>query len=186
MLSKLISAIDALNERIGNATAWVAVTMVLVQFTVVIMRYVFSFGSIRMQESIWYMHGILFMVGAGYTLLRDGHVRVDVIYREAGPRFKALVDILGAFILLLPLCLLTLLLSDSYVINAWKVFEGSTDEGGLPLIFAYKTVILVFAGLLGLQGISMAAKAWMFLSGQAGAYPPGAETDTPPADGEGV
>ncbi len=186
MLPKFISTIDTLNERVGNATAWVAVTMVLVQFTVVIMRYVFSFGSIKMQESIWYMHGILFMVGAGYTLLHDGHVRVDVIYREAGPRTKALVDLLGTFVLLLPLCLLTILLSDSYVINSWRVFEGSTDEGGLPLIFAYKTVIWVFTGLLGLQGLSMAAKAWMFLSGRSGAYPPGAETDTQPADGEGV
>ena len=152
--SRLANGIDWLNDRIGRGIAWVALLMVLVQFTVVIMRYVFAIGFIPMQESIWYMHGILFMVGAGYTLLHDGHVRVDIIYREASVRKKAWVDMLGSIIFLAPIGLLTLWLSSSYVINSWRTFEGSTEISGLPLIFLLKTVIWVFAGLLGLQAIS--------------------------------
>jgi TRAP-type mannitol/chloroaromatic compound transport system permease small subunit len=164
-LDSLATGIDALNEYIGRGTAWVALIMVMVQFAVVIMRYVFSIGFIPMQESIWYMHGILFMVGAGYTLLHDGHVRVDIFYREASARRKALVDMIGALIFLIPLMVLTMWLSWSYVINSWKTFEGSTEISGLPLIFLYKTVIWVFAILLGLQAISMAVRGLQTLLG---------------------
>ncbi len=184
MLSRFISAVDKLNERIGHGVAWLVLALVLIQFTVVIMRYVFSYGFIAAQESIWYLHGLIFMLGAGYTLLLDGHVRVDVIYRDAGPRTKAWVDLIGAFVLLLPLCALTIWLSWGYVINAWRVLEISHEESGLPFIYLYKTVIWAFAALLGLQGLSMAAKAWIFLSGQGDTYPPGAEAR--PGDAEGV
>ena len=70
--------IDAANSVIGRTTAWLALIMVLVQFVVVMMRYVFGVGSIMMQESVIYMHAFLFMLGAGYTLLQGGHVRVDI------------------------------------------------------------------------------------------------------------
>ena len=69
--------------------------MVLVQFALVLMRYVFGVGNVLIQESMWYMHGTLFMAAAGYTLLQDGHVRVDIFYREASARRKALVDLFG-------------------------------------------------------------------------------------------
>lgn len=164
-LDLLATGIDTLNEYIGRGAAWVALLMVLVQFAVVIMRYVFSIGFIPMQESIWYMHGILFMFGAGYTLLHDGHVRVDIFYREASARRKALVDMVGALVFLIPLMALTMWLSWSYVINSWKTLEGSTEISGLPLIFLYKTVIWVFAILLGLQAISMAIRGLQTLLG---------------------
>jgi len=170
MLS-FIRFVDRLNERIGHAVAWVALAMVLVQFLVVVMRYVFSIGNIAMQESIWYMHGILFMIGAGYTLLHNGHVRVDVVYGEAPPRYKAKVDVFGTLFFLLPVTAATLWLSWDYVINAWKVFEGSTEGSGLPLIFAYKTVIWVFAVLVFLQGLSLLFKAVRFLRGREPGYP---------------
>jgi len=162
-LNALATSIDNLNEYIGRGVAWVALIMVLVQFAVVIMRYVFSIGFIPMQESIWYMHGILFMCGAGYTLLHDGHVRVDILYREASAKRKALVDMIGALVFLVPLCILTMWLSWSYVINSWKTLEGSTEISGLPLIFLYKTVIWVFAILLGLQGVAMAIRGFQTL-----------------------
>jgi len=142
-MQALVRFIDRLNEKIGHALAWVALVMVLVQFIVVVMRYVFAIGNIAMQESIWYMHGIIFMIGAGYTLLHNGHVRVDVIYGDATPRYKAWVDLLGTIFLLMPVTAATLWLSWDYVINSWKVWEGSTEVSGLPLIWAYKTVIWV-------------------------------------------
>ncbi|HUF45929.1 MAG TPA: TRAP transporter small permease subunit [Aestuariivirgaceae bacterium] len=169
-LAKLCRAIDWFNERVGRIVAWLAVIMVLAQFTIVIARYVFAIGSIPVQESIWYMHGILFMVGAGYTLLYDGHVRVDIFYREATPRRKALIDLMGVLFLLLPVCVAILLLSWSYVLNSWRVLEGSTEVAGLPLIFGLKTVIWVFAVLLALQGIALAGKAVLYLTGHAPYY----------------
>lgn len=83
VLSKFVQLVDLANDRIGKSVAWLAIIMVLIQFIVVVMRYVFGIGSIMMQESIIYLHGMLFMIGAGYTLLHEGHVRVDIFYRKS-------------------------------------------------------------------------------------------------------
>lgn len=101
-MTRLTGFIDGLNERLGRVVSWLALLMVMIQFIVVIQRYVFGIGSIWMQESIVYMHGMLFMLAAGYTLLHNGHVRVDVFYREATPRRKALTDLFGSLFFLLP------------------------------------------------------------------------------------
>ena len=164
-LASLIRAIDTTNENIGRVVAWVALTMVLVQFIVVVMRYVFGIGSIMMQESVVYMHAILFMVGAGYTLLHGGHVRVDVFYRDASPRRKALVDLAGGFVFLLPVCLLIVWSSWTYVASSWRVFEGSKETSGIQGVFLLKTVILVFAVLVMLQGVSLILKSLLTLYG---------------------
>ncbi len=168
---KAVARIDALNITVGRAASWLALYMVLVQFAVVVLRYVFSISFIATVESVIYAHGLLFMLGAGYTLLRDGHVRVDVFYREMPPRKKAWVDLLGALLLLLPVMVLLLWTSWSLVIHAWQSLEGSEEAGGLPLLFLYKTVIWLFAVLVGLQGLAMAQRAWQFLQGDGeGAY----------------
>jgi TRAP-type mannitol/chloroaromatic compound transport system permease small subunit len=154
-LISVAKAIDSLNQRLGSWVAWLALIMVLVQFVVVLMRYVFGMGSIAMQESIIYMHGILFMVGAGYTLLHDGHVRVDIFYREATPKHKAKVDIFGVLAFLLPVCILIWIYSWPYVVSAWEVYEGSKETSGIQAVFLLKTIVLVFCVLVALQGISM-------------------------------
>lgn len=164
-LAQLSRAINLLNEYVGRGTAWVPVTMVLVQFIVVILRHVFSWGNIPLQESIWYMHGILFMVGAGYTLFHGGHVRVDILYREASPRRKAWVDLLGVIFFLLPVCGLAGGIAWSYVANSWRVREGSIETSGLPFIYLLKSVILVFVVLLALQGLSLAIQSLLVLAG---------------------
>lgn len=165
-LRAFISLLDGINTAVGQFAAWLALFMVMMQFIVVVMRYVFSWGSIQMQESIWYMHGILFMLGAGYTLLKDGHVRVDIFYREASPQKKALVDLLGVLFFLLPVCGLTWYLSWSYVLNSWAVLETSTEGSGLPYIYLFKTVILVFAALMTMQALSMGLRSLMRLAGK--------------------
>ena len=172
-LYHIARAIDAINTRVGHAIAWTAFIMVLVQFAVVVLRYVFAFSNTALSESIWYLHGLLFMVGAGYTLLHDGHVRVDVIYREASTRYKAWVDLVGSLAFIVPLCILTFWLSWNYVINSWIVLEGSIELSGLPLVFLYKTVIWVFALLVGLQALSTAIKAVLFLMGRWPRYSQG-------------
>jgi TRAP-type mannitol/chloroaromatic compound transport system permease small subunit len=164
-LQTLYRAIDRLNETVGRGVAWLALLMVLTQFVVVVMRYVFGVGSIWMQESVVYMHGLLFMVGAGYTLLHGGHVRVDVFYREAEPRTKARVDLAGVILFLLPVCALIIIYSWSYVMKAWAVHEGSLETSGIQAVYLLKTVVLAFAVLVGLQGISLAVRSALILMG---------------------
>jgi len=164
MLEKLCDRIDGLNTQVGRLAQWLVIYMMLVQFFVVLLRYVFSIGFIGIVESVWYSYGLLFMLGAGYTLLKDGHVRVDVFYRDMPVRKKALINFWGAILFIAPLSILTFSLSFGYVLNSWKVLEVSSEAGGLPLVFAYKTVIWIFAVLLGLQAISMAGRAWLTLS----------------------
>ncbi len=157
--------IDAFNDKIGKGVAWLALTMVLVQFTVVVMRYVFGIGSIFMQESIIYLHAVVFMLGAGYTLLHGGHVRVDIFYREASARRKAVVDLLGVAFFLMPVCVLIWWASWPYVASSWRVFEGSREVSGIQAVFLLKTVILVFVALVVMQGISLAIRSLLILLG---------------------
>ncbi len=164
-LSFLARVIDTANEKIGRAVAWLAMAMVAVQFVVVVMRYVFGLGSIMMQESVTYMHAVLFMAGAGYTLLHGGHVRIDVFYANASAKRKALVDLAGVALFLVPFCVLIWWYSWPYVANSWKVFEGSKETSGIQAVFLLKSVILLFAALVLAQGLSMALRALLVLGG---------------------
>ena len=163
-------AIDRANERIGVTVAWLALFTVLVEFTVVLMRYVFGVGSVKMQELIVYMHATVLMAAAGYTLLHNGHVRCDIFYAEASPRRRAVIDLIGVLIFLLPMCALIAWVAWPYVAAAWAVREGS-QEGrlGIPGVFLLKTVILVFAALLALQGVALALHSALRLAGIEGA-----------------
>jgi TRAP-type mannitol/chloroaromatic compound transport system permease small subunit len=162
----LARAIDRLNEAIGVHVAWLTLVLVLVEFTVVLMRYVFGIGSVKMQESIVYMHATVFMVAAGYTLLHNGHVRCDIFYAAATPRRQALIDLIGVAIFLLPTCALIGWMAWPYVAQAWSVLEGSQEGSlGIPGVFLLKSVILVFAGLVALQGIALALHSLLRLVG---------------------
>lgn len=164
IVARIARDIDWFNERVGRVVAWIALGMVLTQFAVVEMRYIFGASSIFMQESVFYMHGMLFMIGAGYTLLHGGHVRVDIFYREASRKHKALVDLAGVIVFLFPISGLIWWAGWSYVARSWSVFEGSIETSGIPAVFLLKTVILVFATLVPLQGVSMAARSILVLA----------------------
>ena len=162
-------AVDRLNDVIGRAVSWLTLALVLVTFASVVLRYGFSLGWIWLQESYIWLHGIVFMLGAGYTLLHGGHVRVDLIYRGAGPRYKAWVDLCGVLLLLLPMIIVLAWFSWSYVIDSWIYLEGSPTTGGLPGLFLLKTVLLVFCALVGLQGLALAGRSLLALRGRGGA-----------------
>src|SRR3546814_636921 len=104
-LVAFVNLIDRLNERVGRAVAWLTLLMVMITFAVVVLRYVYSIGWVWLQESYVWLHGIVFMVGAGYTLLHNAHVRVDIFYRPSSVRYKAMVDLFGSLLLLLPVTL---------------------------------------------------------------------------------
>jgi TRAP-type mannitol/chloroaromatic compound transport system permease small subunit len=171
-IASFVRLVDALNERIGRGVAWLTLAMVLITFLVVVLRYVFAIGWVWMQESYVWLHGVVFMVGAGYTLLHDGHVRVDVFYRPASSRWKAVVDLAGAFLLLTPVALLVLLVSWDYVAKSWLKLEESREAGGLPGLYLLKTVILVFCVLILLQGLSLAGRSLLVLMGHEKFAPP--------------
>jgi TRAP-type mannitol/chloroaromatic compound transport system permease small subunit len=165
-LQRLARAVDRLNETVGVSVAWLALLTVLVEFAVVVMRYVFGVGSVKMQESIVYMHATVFMVAAAYTLLHDGHVRCDIFYAEASARGQALIDLVGVLVFLLPTCALIAWVAWPYVAAAWAVREGSPEGSlGIQGVFLLKSIILVFALLLALQGLALAARSAVRLAG---------------------
>ncbi len=159
MLDTLIQRLDNFNRSLGRGIAWLTLITVLLTFVIVVLRYGFDWGSIAMQESVIYLHALVFMAGAAYTLERDEHVRVDIFYSHMGPKHKAWVNLLGSLLFLLPFCLFTLWVSLPYVANSWKLLEGSREAGGLPLVFLLKSYIPIMAILLLLQGISLAARS---------------------------
>jgi TRAP-type mannitol/chloroaromatic compound transport system permease small subunit len=151
--------IDRFNAAIGRAAAWLCLLVVLVQFAVVVLRYVFSIGSIWLAESIIYGQATLFMLAAAWTLREGGHVRVDVFYADAGPRRRALVDLCGALLLLLPFMLVLLWFALPYVARSWAILETSRETSGLPGVFLLKTLIPLFAVMMALQGVAQATRA---------------------------
>ncbi len=165
-LAAFVRITDRLNDTIGRGVAWLTLAMVLVTFLVVVLRYVFVLGWVWMQESYVWMHGIVFMLGAGYTLLHNGHVRVDIFYRPKSARYKAWVDLLGALLLLLPIVSLVFVVSWPYVLDSWLRLEESREAGGLPGLYVLKTAILAFCVLIGLQGLSLMARSVLVLAGR--------------------
>jgi TRAP-type mannitol/chloroaromatic compound transport system permease small subunit len=176
-LVAFVNLIDRLNERIGQGIAWLTLLMVLITFTVVILRYVYAIGWVWLQESYVWLHGVVFMVGAGYTLLHNGHVRVDIFYRPNSARYKAIIDFFGSLVLLLPLVLVIIFVSYGYVLDSWMRLEESREAGGLPALFLLKSVILVFCVLIGLQGLSLMARSFLVLIGHPEFQPGDEETE---------
>lgn len=163
-IERITALIDNFSDACGRAIAWLTLAMVLTQFTVVILRYVFEIGWIAMQESILFMHALVFLLGAAYTLRHEGHVRVDIFYRKMSAKGQAIVDTLGTLFLLLPVCGYIFWSSWGYVTDSWQLFEGSREAGGLPGVFLLKTSILLMAGLFSLQGIAMLLKSFVIIA----------------------
>jgi TRAP-type mannitol/chloroaromatic compound transport system permease small subunit len=172
-LGAIADRIDSLTAAVGRAVAWCTLFVVLTQFVVVVLRYALGIGSIWLSESIIYGHAALFMLAAAWTLRENGHVRVDVFYADASPRRKALVDLLGALLLLIPFALTLGWLSLPYVARSWAIFERSREASGLPAVFLLKTLIPLFALLLALQGIAQAIRAAAMLRGSEPSAPHG-------------
>jgi len=149
--------IDALNQTIGHAAAWLCLAMVVVTFVIVLLRYAFDVGFIWLQETLIWMHAAVFMLGAAYTFLKDEHVRVDIFYRQMSARKKAWVNAAGVVLFILPLCGFLLLEAWDYVVNAWRIREVSRDTGGLPYpaIPLLKSLLIAMPLLVALQGIAV-------------------------------
>jgi TRAP-type mannitol/chloroaromatic compound transport system permease small subunit len=163
-MQSVADTIDRFNTAIGRAVAWLALVVVLLQFALVVARYLFGLGSIWATEAVIYAHATLFLLAAAWTLRAGGHVRVDIFYAEASPRTKAMIDLIGAVLLLLPFALMLVWLSWPYAARSWAILERSQEASGLPLVFLLKSLIPLFAVLMALQGVAQAIRATTVLT----------------------
>ena len=166
-MQRLKATLERFSEVSGSIMAWLTVLMVLGTFVIVVLRYVFDLGWIAMQESIVWMHAMVFMLGASYTLKRDEHVRVDIFYRRMPADRQAWVNIAGTVIFLLPLATFIAISSMDYVLTSWAIGEASREAGGLPYPFVpfLKSLIPATAAMLILQGIADLIGAVLVLTG---------------------
>ena len=157
--------IDGLNEWIGRGVAWVTLALVLVIFVDVVMRYLFNTSFVFTQELEWHLFGFIFLIGAGYTLLHDGHVRVDIIYQRLGFKGQAWINLMGVIVFLIPGCLMIIITSFKFVLTSFLILEGSPDPGGIPLRFIVKGFIPTGFCLLLLQGLSLGVHSLLQILG---------------------
>ena len=159
-MQALIQRFEQISEQTGRAVAWLTLLMVIITFLVVLLRYLFDTGWIALQESITYMHAFVFMLGAAHTMKHEGHVRVDIFYRNMNERQKARVDFFGSLLLLIPVCVFITISSWGYVLSSWGLLEGSPEAGGLPLVYLLKSSMLIMPLLLLLQGLAQLLRAF--------------------------
>ncbi len=164
-LARIADGIERLNAAAGRLASWCCLFVVGAEFAVVVLRYMFGIGSIAGQESVQYAELALFMLAAAWTLQTGGHVRVDIFYQSATPRARAVIDIVGALVFLLPFVIVLALVSFPYAEHSWMILERSREASGLPFIYLLKTLIPLFAVLLGLQGVAQIIRALIVLTG---------------------
>ncbi|MEO1818185.1 TRAP transporter small permease subunit [Pseudomonas sp.] len=157
--------IDRGTSLLGRAVAWLTLLMVLLTCAVVLLRYGFSIGATATQEIILYAHSLVFLGAAAWALQRDAHVRVDIFYRRMGNRGKALIDLLGCLLFLLPMCLFLAWNCWDYVAMSWQRQERSADAGGLPWVYVHKSFILLLVASLLLQAVAQLLKTLAVLGG---------------------
>ncbi len=153
-MSTLADRLDLINQTVGAIVRFFALAMVLLQFGIVLLRYVFGVSFVWLDESVLYLHAALFMLGAGYTLLVGGHVRVDIFYARFEARTRTLIDAAGHLLLLIPTMVVLLVYSWPSVRSAWTILEGPISVGGIPASFLLKSLIPAFCVLLLIQGVA--------------------------------
>jgi len=163
---RLTGIIDRFNEKVGTGVSWLTTAMVLVVCYDVITRYVLRKSSVAVQELEWHLFAVIFLLGAGYTLRHDRHVRVDVFYARLSPRKKAVIDLLGSVVFLIPFCLLVIWSSVDFVASSFRIMESSPDPGGLPWRYLLKACIPLGFLLLLLQGLSLTVKSFLSIMGK--------------------
>jgi TRAP-type mannitol/chloroaromatic compound transport system permease small subunit len=165
MLRDLARRIDALQERVGRVASFITLAMVLVVFGDVVLRYGLSKSSVFTQELEWHLFAVSYLLAAGYTMLYDEHVRVDIVYSRWSPRRRAWANFLFAWIFFFPSVLLVIYTALPFIRNSFAVNEGSPDPGGVPARWLLKSMIVIGFALLGLQGVSETIKNYYVARG---------------------
>lgn len=168
-LLQISRIIDSVNEWVGRLTYWLVLFMVAIGVWNVVGRYLGrsvgqNLSSNALIEGQWYLFDLVFLLGAAYTLRHDEHVRVDIFYKNWSPKWKAMANLMGTLLFLIPFSLMVIYFSWETILNSWRIWETSPDPGGLPR-YPIKSMIIVSFGLLILQGISEAIKNWAIFTG---------------------
>ncbi len=181
----LATQLRRFSELTGAVIAWLTLPMVAGTFVIALLRYAFSLNWIWMQELVVWMHAVVFMLAAAYTLNRDEHVRVDIFYRQFPARRKALINLIGSLVFLLPLSSVLIYTSLDYVLTSWSIGEGSREAGGLPFPFVplLKSAIPLAFVLVAVQGVAIICDAWVVLSDGVAAAHPREDESVPPGEG---
>ena len=158
MLRELARRIDRFQDALGRALSWLMLAMVLTVFFDVVSRYALSQSYVFTQELEWYIFAVAYLMAGGYVMLWDEHVRVDIMYSRLTPRQKAWVDLILIFVFFFPSALLIIYTTWPFFRNAWMVYEGSPDPGGIPARWALKGVIILAFVIMSIQGVSEAIK----------------------------
>lgn len=164
-LAFAVRAICGLNALIGAIFSWLSLAIVVICFTVVVQRYVFATSFVWMQDLYVWLNGAMFTAVAGFALLRNDHVRVDIFYRPATVRRKAIVDFIGVFLFLFPFTYVVYSYAWPFVSRSWRLHEASANVGGMPGLFVLKSFIIAFAALVALQGLAMVFRSVLVLTG---------------------
>lgn len=165
VLKTICAGIDAINDKVGQAVSWATLLLILVTFTDVVMRYFFNTSYVFTQELEWHVFAFIFLMGAGYTLKEDGHVRVEVFYGRMGPKGKAWINLIGVIFFLIPSCVLFVKTGIPFVVKSFQIMEGSPDPGGIPFRFLLKACIPAGYALILMQGISLGINSLMGVLG---------------------
>ena len=157
------NATDWTTDLLGRSISWMTVVMVMMVLIVVVTRYFLQVGSIALQESVTYLHAVVFLLGISYTLKQDGHVRVDIFYRKFSSRRKALINFFGGIFFLMPVSGLILYSSWDYVWASWAIGETSAENNGLPFVYLLKTLMILMPITLILQGIAEVVQSLLII-----------------------
>jgi TRAP-type mannitol/chloroaromatic compound transport system permease small subunit len=157
--------IDKLNEALGRYLSGLVWGIAIVCAVVVVLRYVFLISFTWMQELYVWIHAIVFLTGASFAMLVNAHVRVDIVYNRWPLKTRAIVEILGAALFTLPWLIILALLTWPFVLDSWKIFEGSAQPNGMPGVYLFRTMLLVFCALMTLQCLAVVARGILVLSG---------------------
>lgn len=154
MLSPIVNAINTTNSALGKLVSYATFAMALIMFAIVVLRYGFNLGWIAMQESVMYLHAAVFLLGSAFTFQHNGHVRVDMFYRKFSEKKQACVNLFGSLLFMLPVSLYIGIICFQYVLDSWRLLEGSREPGGLPFVYILKSFLLIFAVSMVLQAIA--------------------------------
>lgn len=157
-MNQIIHAIEHATEQIGKLVSWLSLLIVILVGLDVTLRYIFNWNSSANQELEWHLFAVLFLLGMSYTLKHDKHVRVDVFYSNFSLKNQAWVNLVGTLIFLIPFCVVIIVSSIPFVLDAYSINESSAEPGGLPYRFIVKSAIPISGLLLLLQAIAIIGK----------------------------
>lgn len=163
---RIIALIDRFTSFVLGAAIASAVTLLVAQLFVVVLRYAFGLSFTWLNEIVIYAFAAMFMLGAAAALRDDAHVRVDILRPRFGEIGRAWIELTGLYLFLFPICIRILMTGEQGLARSWSLFEGSRETDGLPILFLFKTLVPAFAVLMMTQGLSEALKAALRVNGR--------------------